>query len=63
MECIFYNSNQKYQSHNKVSNFIKIGRGLFMNSSLVEIWKTKIFVHVSAQYTTDSKSNQSEEYT
>ena len=69
MECIFYNSlhgktfaNQKYQIL-KVSSFIEIERGLFMNSSLVENMENQNFAHVSAQYTTESKNNQSGEYT
>ena len=53
----------KYQNF-KVSNFIEIERGLFMNYSLVENMETKIllmWLHNTLD-TTESKNNQSGEY-
>ena len=50
-------------SKSEASSFNEIERGLFVYSSLVENMENQNLSHLSAQYTTESKNNQSEEYT
>ena len=69
MECTFYNwwhgktfANQKCQNPRRPA-LMRLRGAYLCTPALLRILNTKIFFHLSAQYTTESKNNQSGEYT